>query len=46
MEISLPPPCAMLDWQRWLFDVILKVEYHEAAEFFEVGGRKVYDPHE
>lgn len=31
-------------WQRWLFERFLDVERHEAMEFFEVGGEKVYAP--
>lgn len=44
-DIALPPACANLDWQRWLFDMLLQIERHEAAEFFTVEGVKVFDPH-
>jgi hypothetical protein len=33
-------PAAAFDgrsWQRWLFDQVLLVERHEAAEFFRIG---------
>src|SRR5882724_3017982 len=35
----MPVPPAAFDrraWQRWLFDQILLVEQHEAAEFFQI----------
>jgi len=32
-------------WQRWLFDQILLVERHEAAEFFVLDGQRPYAPH-
>lgn len=32
-------------WRRWLFEQILLVERHEAAEFFEIDGKKPYAPH-
>lgn len=31
-------------WKRWLFDQILLVEQHEAAEFFRIGGVRPYAP--
>ena len=31
-------------WQRWLFDQILLVERHEAAEFFKIEGSRPYAP--
>lgn len=31
-------------WRRWLFDCILKVEQHEAQEFFISGGERSYAP--
>jgi hypothetical protein len=44
-NVVLPPPCANIDWQDWLFHEILKVERHEAQEFFQAGGVAPYDPH-
>lgn len=42
----LPFPVPMsFTWERWLFDQIMKVERHEAQEFFQIGGVPVYDPH-
>jgi hypothetical protein len=40
------PPAAFdkRAWQRWLFDQILLVEQHEAAEFFQVDGVRPYAP--
>lgn len=41
-------PAAAYDrrsWQRWLFDQILLVERHEAAEFFQIDGFRPYAPH-
>ncbi len=32
-------------WRRWIFEQILLVERHEAAEFFEIDGRKPFAPH-
>lgn len=32
-------------WERWLFDTILGIERHEAAEFFQINGTKTFDPH-
>ncbi len=31
-------------WRRWLFDQILLVEQHEAAEFFRIGGKQPFAP--
>lgn len=41
------PPAAFDEraWCRWLFDQILLVEQHEAAEFFRVDGVKIFGPH-
>ena len=33
------------DWERWVFDRLLDCELHEAAEFFEVAGRRPFYPH-
>lgn len=44
----MPVPAAaynMQSWRRWVFEQILLVERHEAAEFFEVNGRKPFAPH-
>lgn len=40
------PPAAYnrRSWQRWLFEQILLVERHEAAEFFQVNGERPYAP--
>ena len=40
------PPATYNDesWRRWLFDCILKVETHEACEFFEIDGIRPYAP--
>jgi hypothetical protein len=40
------PPAAYnrQSWQRWLFEQILLVERHEAAEFFQVDGSRPYAP--
>jgi hypothetical protein len=43
-----PVPPAAYDersWRRWLFDRILEVERHEAAEFFQIDGERPYAPH-
>jgi hypothetical protein len=43
----MPVPPAAYDirsWKRWLFDQILLVERHEAAEFFQVGDDRPYAP--
>lgn len=40
-------PAATYDepsWRRWLFDQFVKVETHEAAEFFTLSGEKPYAP--
>jgi hypothetical protein len=31
-------------WERWVFDCIMKIELHEACEFFEVNKVKPYAP--
>lgn len=31
-------------WQRWLFDQFVKVETHEAMEYFTIGGEHPYAP--
>ncbi len=44
----MPVPAAAYNeksWRRWLFEQILLVERHEAAEFFEVDGKKPFAPH-
>jgi hypothetical protein len=40
------PPAAYEErsWRDWLFDQILLVEQHEAAEFFMLGNDKPYAP--
>lgn len=40
-------PAATYDeraWQRWLFDQIVKVETHEAMEFFKIDKHRPYAP--
>lgn len=31
-------------WRRWLFERILEIERHEAAEFFQIDGERPYAP--
>lgn len=41
-------PAATYDersWRRWLFDCFVKVETHEAMEFFAIDGARPYAPH-
>lgn len=40
------PPAAFnrRSWQNWLFEQLLLVEHHEAAEFFSVGDEHPYAP--
>lgn len=47
MHYMLVPPASydMRSWRRWLFEQILLVERHEAAEFFTIDGVKPYAPH-
>lgn len=43
-----PVPPAAYDersWRRWIFERLLEVERHEAAEFFAVDGSRPYAPH-
>lgn len=41
----VPPATYKLeDWRRWLFDRLVDVETHEAAEFFVVDGDRPYAP--
>lgn len=41
------PPAAFnrQSWQRWIFERLLEVERHEAAEFFQIDGQRPYAPH-
>nr|ART39088.1 H513 [uncultured bacterium] len=41
------PPAAYNErsWKRWLFEQILLVERHEAAEFFQIGDDRPYAPY-
>lgn len=42
----VPPAAYNADsWMRWLLDRILDVESHEACEFFQIDGERVYAPH-
>jgi hypothetical protein len=40
------PPAAYnrQSWQHWLFEQLLEVERHEAMEFFEIDGVKIFSP--
>lgn len=41
-------PAAAYDersWRRWIFERLLEVERHEAAEFFKIDGERPYAPH-
>lgn len=40
------PPAAfsMKSWRRWLLDMILLVERHEACEFFDIDGERPFAP--
>lgn len=43
-----PVPPAAYDersWRRWIFERLLELERHEAAEFFQVDGDRPYAPH-
>ena len=43
----MPVPAAAYNrrsWQRWLFEQLLLVERHEAAEFFKIDGERPYAP--
>lgn len=43
-----PVPPAAYDersWRRWIFERLLEVERHEAAEFFKIDGERPYAPH-
>lgn len=39
-----PATYAYEDWRRWLFDRLVDVETHEAAEFFQIGVNRPYAP--
>lgn len=41
------PPAAFnaQSWRRWLLDCLIKVETHEACEFFMIDGDRPYAPH-
>lgn len=47
VHYMLVPPAAYNEasWRRWLFDQILLVERHEAAEFFMIDDFRPYAPH-
>lgn len=43
-----PVPAATYNepsWRRWLLDRLIKVETHEACEFFRIAGERPYAPH-
>jgi hypothetical protein len=43
-----PVPPAAFDersWRRWIFERLLEIERHEAAEFFQIDGERPYAPH-
>ncbi len=47
VEHWLPVPPIAYDrptWERWVLDMILLVEQHEALEFFRVDGELIYGP--
>jgi hypothetical protein len=42
-----PVPAATYNeqsWRRWLLDCVIKVETHEACEFFQIDGERPYAP--
>lgn len=41
------PPAAYNEtsWRRWIFERLLEIERHEAAEFFKIDGSRPYAPH-
>jgi hypothetical protein len=41
------PPAAYNEqsWRRWIFERLLEVERHEAAEFFQIDGSRPFAPH-
>jgi hypothetical protein len=42
-----PVPAATYNrasWERWVFDQLLRVEQHEAAEYFQLGNRRPFAP--
>lgn len=41
------PPAAFNEqsWRRWLLECMLKIESHEACEFFAIGEDRPYAPH-
>lgn len=45
-HLMIVPPAAYDErsWRRWLFDQILLVEQHEAAEFFQIGNTRPLAP--
>lgn len=47
IHYMLVPPASYDErsWRRWLFEQILLVERHEAAEFFQIDGERPYAPH-
>lgn len=43
----MPVPPAAFDrraWQRWLLEQLLLVERHEACEFFQINGERLFAP--
>lgn len=49
LRINSPIPTVALESHRhlgdWILWRIIRVETHEAMEFFKVGGYMIYDPH-
>lgn len=44
-EFIVPPATYnRQSWTRWILDCLIKVETHEACEFFKVGGRLPFAP--
>lgn len=45
IDSFLPPLCDEWDVRRWLIWRILRIENHEAREFFRLDGQVLWDPH-
>jgi hypothetical protein len=44
MHYTPVPDTAPLSWTRWLLDQIVKIEIHEACEFFQIDGVRPFAP--
>ena len=40
-----PTPCGPRGWAGWLLHALTYLAAHEVAEFFVVGGERLFDPH-